>query len=91
VIDKTPEHIDLVPHIYQSIHKTAKMMIGLILPFFGIKYINFIVKKIRNLSPENTKHNKIFLAHFVRMQEEIGQEAQVLRLCTLVFLMKRQN
>lgn len=72
VIDEAPKKIDLVPHIYKSINKTAKMMNGLLLPFFGIKGINHLAKKIKNLSPDNTKYNKLFLAHIVRMQEEIG-------------------
>ena len=72
VIRDVPKDIDLTPHIYSSIAKTAKMMSGLILPFFGIKGINHLSKKIRNLDPNKTKYNKLFLAHIVRMQEEIG-------------------
>jgi len=72
VIKSAPKSIDLTPHIYSSINKTAKMMSGLILPFFGIKGINFLAKKIRKLPTDKTKFSKLFLAHIVRMQEEIG-------------------
>ena len=48
VVREVPDNIDLTPHIYSSIAKTAKMMRGLILPFFGIKGINFLSKKRKN-------------------------------------------
>ena len=72
VVREVPDNIDLTPHIYSSIAKTAKMMRGLILPFFGIKGINFLSKKIRNLASAKPKYTKLFLANIVRMQEEIG-------------------
>lgn len=72
VVKSAPAQVDLTPHIYASINKTAKMMNGLVLPFFGIKGINFLSKKIANLSSDKPKFAKLFLAHIVRMQEEIG-------------------
>ncbi len=72
VVRKVPDNIDLVPHIYASINKTAKMMSGLILPFFGIKGIQYLAGKITKLETKKPKFTKLFLAHIVRMQEEIG-------------------
>jgi len=72
VVRKVPQQIDLTPHIYSSINKTAKMMNGLLLPFFGNKGIKFLAKKIRALVKTKPKYQKLFLGNIVRMQEEIG-------------------
>ena len=65
-------NVDLAPKIRGSIKKTAKMMNGLILPFFGNKGIKHLVKKINKLKGKSHKDAAIFLSNIVRMQEEIG-------------------
>jgi hypothetical protein len=64
--------IDMEPHIRSSINKTAKMMNGLLLPFFGNKGIRHLVKKIKTLKNKPQKDAALFLGNIVRMQEEIG-------------------
>lgn len=64
--------VDLEPQIRSSIKKTAKMMNGLILPFFGNKGIRYLVKKIIKLKSKPHKDAAMFLGNIVRMQEEIG-------------------
>lgn len=64
--------VDLEPHIRSSIKKTAKMMDGLLLPFFGNKGIRHLVKKIKTLKNKPQKDAALFLGNIVRMQEEIG-------------------
>lgn len=73
--DDIPNDIDLTPHIYSGIKKTAKMMAGLPIPgisFFGTQGIELMAKQIRKLDKESKKYRNMYLAHIVRMQEEIG-------------------
>ncbi|WKD26104.1 BtrH N-terminal domain-containing protein [Pseudoalteromonas sp. KG3] len=72
VIRSVPSQIDLTPVIKPAIKKTAKMMNGLVLPYFGLKGIRHMAKQIRQLDKKPTKHARLYLAHIVRMQEEIG-------------------
>lgn len=72
VIDIPTSEVDLEPLIRSSIKKTAKMMSGLILPFFGNKGIRFLAKKIKSLESKPKKDAALFLGNIVRMQEEIG-------------------
>ena len=72
VIRSTPSHIELNEVIKPAIKKTAKMMNGLILPYFGLKGIRHMAKQIRLLDKKTPKYTRLYLAHIVRMQEEIG-------------------
>ncbi len=72
VINKAPTQLELESHIYKAIHKTTKIMQGIFLPFIGIKGINYLAKKIRQLDKKSNKYQGLFLANIVRMQEEIG-------------------
>ncbi len=72
VMDVPTEPVNLAPQIRSSIKKTAKMMSGLILPFFGIKGIRHLAKKINKLDKKSPQEAGMFLANIVRMQEEIG-------------------
>ncbi len=72
VVRNVPKQVDLTPHIYAAVNKTAKMMNGLLLPFFGNKGIRHLAKKINKLAKEKPKYQKLFLGNIVRMQEEIG-------------------
>lgn len=74
-IQEAPSEVDLTPHIYSGIKKTAKMMGGLPVPginLFGTQGIETLAKAIRKLDSKKTKYRRMFLAHIVRMQEEIG-------------------
>ncbi|MEL0646126.1 BtrH N-terminal domain-containing protein [Pseudoalteromonas agarivorans] len=72
VIRSTPSNIELNEVIEPAIKKTAKMMNGLILPYFGLKGIRHMAKQIRLLDKKTPKYTRLYLAHIVRMQEEIG-------------------
>ncbi|WP_339724019.1 BtrH N-terminal domain-containing protein [uncultured Paraglaciecola sp.] len=75
ILGEVPENIDLAPQIYKSIKKTAKMMNGIPLPgipFFGVKGIHYLAKKITELEKKPSKYARLYLGHIVRMQEEIG-------------------
>jgi len=72
VMDIPKTTVELEPLIRNSIKKTAKMMNGLVLPFFGNKGIRFLVKKIKSLENKPKKDAALFLGNIVRMQEEIG-------------------
>jgi len=72
VMDKPDMQVELEEQIKKSIKKTAKMMSGLVLPFFGIKGINHLAKKIDKLEKVSEQEAGMFLSNIVRMQEEIG-------------------
>ncbi|MBQ4833496.1 BtrH N-terminal domain-containing protein [Pseudoalteromonas sp. MMG010] len=72
VIRDVPENVNIAPIIKPAIKKTAKMMNGLILPYFGLKGIKHMANKIRALEGKPAKYTRLYLAHIVRMQEEIG-------------------
>lgn len=67
--------VDLSAQIYKSIKKTARMMNGIPIPginYFGVKGIDHLAMKIRNLKQKPMKYARLFLGNVVRMQEEIG-------------------
>lgn len=75
ILGEVPDNIDLAPQIYKSIKKTAKMMNGIPIPgipFFGVKGIHYLAKKITELENKPLKYARLYLGHIVRMQEEIG-------------------
>lgn len=72
VIRSVPPHTNLAQVIKPAIKKTAKMMNGLVLPYFGLKGIRHMAKQIRQLDKKSPKYARLYLAHIVRMQEEIG-------------------
>lgn len=72
VMEMPNKNVTLAPIIRSSIKKTAKMLNGLVLPFFGNKGIHFLVKKIKSLESKPKKEAALFLGNIVRMQEEIG-------------------
>ncbi|MGO2011000.1 MAG: BtrH N-terminal domain-containing protein [Pseudoalteromonas sp.] len=72
VIRSVPPQTNLAQVIKPAIKKTAKMMNGLVLPYFGLKGIRHMAKQIRQLDKKSPKYARLYLAHIVRMQEEIG-------------------
>jgi hypothetical protein len=67
-----PAKLDLGPAIIKAIRYNSGMMLYTPLPFIGIAGIRHVSKVLRRLDPKNPKHNKLFIGHMVRMQEEIG-------------------
>jgi len=88
VIRSMPERTNLAPVIKPAIKKTAKMMNGLILPYFGLKGIRHMAKQIRQLDKKSAKYARLYLAHIVRMQEEIGTGGAGFRFMYASFLMQ---
>jgi hypothetical protein len=67
-----PKEIDLKPIIAKNIKKLAKNMLKTPVPIAGIRGIKYLAKNIKKLKNKDKKYAKLFLAHVVRMQEEIG-------------------
>jgi len=67
-----PKEVDLKPIIAKNIKKLAKNMLRTPVPIAGLKGIRYLAKNIAKLQNRDKKYAKLFLAHVVRMQEEIG-------------------
>lgn len=70
-----PEKLDFNKAIVSSIAATTNMMLRTPLPIIGVRGVRFLSRKIRRLGlshDTNELHNKLFIGHMVRMQEEIG-------------------
>jgi len=67
-----PKEVDLKPIIAKNIKKTAKMMLNTPVPIAGLRGIKYLAKSIAKLKKKDKRYAKLFLAHIVRMQEEIG-------------------
>ncbi|OYW87464.1 MAG: peptidase [Pseudomonadales bacterium 32-61-5] len=50
----------------------SRILDGMPLPWIGIRGIRHLAAQIRRLDPVQTKYNRLYLTHIVRMQEEIG-------------------
>jgi hypothetical protein len=51
---------------------TTRILDGMPLPWIGIRGIQHLAKQIDKLDPAQSKYNRLYLTHIVRMQEEIG-------------------
>jgi hypothetical protein len=67
-----PKEIDFKPIIAKNIKKLAKTMLRTPVPIAGLKGVRYLAKNIAKLKNKDKKYIKLFLAHIVRMQEEIG-------------------
>jgi len=67
-----PKEIDLKPIVAKNIKKLAKNMLKTPVPIAGLRGIKYLAKNIKKLKNKDKKYAKLFLAHVVRMQEEIG-------------------
>jgi hypothetical protein len=70
-----PAHVDFAPAIHTATRFTSGMMLRTPLPFVGVRGIRHVARKLRKLprvTHAHLKHNKLFIGHMVRMQEEIG-------------------
>lgn len=82
-----PDHIDISPAIIRGIQKTAKDMLTIPLPMFGVKGIRFLAKKLRRW-PEKygQKLAALNLSQVIRMLEEIGTGGAGFRFIYAAFL-----
>ncbi len=86
-ITKVPSSINLKPAIIKGIKKTAKDMLTIPLPMFGIKGIRYLAKKMRRWpSRYGAKLAALNLSQVIRMLEEIGTGGAGFRFIFAAFL-----
>ena len=71
-LDEVPLEQDWGKLIRQSLLSTTRILDGMPLPWIGIRGIQHLAKQIDQLDPAQSKYNRLYLTHIVRMQEEIG-------------------
>jgi hypothetical protein len=86
-ITKMPAQLDIKPAIIKGIRKTAKDMLTIPIPMFGIDGIRFLARKIRHW-PEKlgAKAAALNLSQIIRMLEEIGTGGAGFRFIYAAFL-----
>jgi hypothetical protein len=70
-----PAELDFDRAITKALRFNTGMMVKTHLPIVGISGIRFLSRKIRSFDQQSETarhHNKLFIGHMVRMQEEIG-------------------
>ncbi len=81
-----PDSFDIQKAITKSIKRTVRMMLKTPIPIIGIKGMKYLAKKIAALDVKNARYAKNFLAHVIRMQEEIGTGGGGFRFMYAAFL-----
>ena len=82
-----PENIDIRPAIVKGIRKTASDMLGVPLPFFGIKGIRYMSSTLKKWPRKvDQKELVLRLGQLIRMQEEIGTGGAGFRFIFAAFL-----
>lgn len=82
-----PENVDLKPAIRKGISQTAKEMIKVPVPYFGIKGIRTLAKALRKWPDQCSERECILrLGQLIRMQEEIGTGGAGFRFIFAAFL-----
>ncbi|TYP64396.1 MULTISPECIES: BtrH N-terminal domain-containing protein [Pseudomonadaceae] len=71
-VDDVPQAPDWERLIRRSVLSTTRILDGMPLPWIGIRGIRHLATQVRKLDPNQVKHNRLYLTHIVRMQEEIG-------------------
>jgi hypothetical protein len=71
-LDDVPQEQDWETLIRQAVLCTTRILDGMPLPWIGIRGIQHLAKQVEQLDPAQTKYNRLYLTHIVRMQEEIG-------------------
>ena len=70
-----PQEVELRTPLLKAIRANTRMMLKTPLPIIGIRGIHRLANKIRSMQhndESHSRHNKLFIGHVVRMQEEIG-------------------
>jgi len=82
-----PDHIDIKPAIVQGIRKTAKDMLTIPIPMFGIDGVRFLAKRMRRWPARLGEKAAILnLGQVIRMLEEIGTGGAGFRFIYAAFL-----
>jgi hypothetical protein len=89
---KIPDRIDLPSAVITGIRRNCKEMLTIPLPFFGVKGVRYVSRKIRKW-PEKLGEKKadLYLGNFVRMQEEIGTGGAGFRFVYAAFLQEASD
>jgi hypothetical protein len=86
-ITSVPEKVDIRPAIIKGIRKTAKDMLTIPVPMFGIKGIRFLAKRMRKWPRLfGQKSAALNLSQVIRMLEEIGTGGAGFRFIYAAFL-----
>ena len=82
-----PQQVSFEQPIKAGIKQACSDMLNIPLPFFGVKGINFLAKRIRHY-PEKVGDRKavLYLGNIIRMQEEIGTGGAGFRFMYAAFL-----
>jgi hypothetical protein len=84
---QVPQAVDLKSAIVKGIRKTAKDMLGIPVPFFGIKGIRYMARTIKKWPNQVSEKELILrLGQLIRMQEEIGTGGAGFRFIFAAFL-----
>ena len=83
---RIPATLNLPKAITQAIRFCTGMMLYTPLPIIGVRGIRLVARKIRGLPPADSRRNKLFMGHMVRMQEEIGTGGAGFRFLYAAFL-----
>ncbi len=84
---KVPQEVDLKDPVVRGIQQTAKDMLKIPVPYFGVKGIRFLSKQMRKW-PKKVGNRKasLYLGNVIRMQEEIGTGGAGFRFLYAAFL-----
>jgi len=86
-ITRMPDHVDIKPAIIRGIRKTAKDMLTIPLPMFGVKGIRYLAKRMRRWTDwYGPKGAALNLSQVIRMLEEIGTGGAGFRFIYAAFL-----
>ncbi len=86
-IARVPDKIDLKPAIIKGIQKTAKDMLTIPIPMFGIDGIRYLAKRMRKWPARyGDKKAALNLGQVIRMLEEIGTGGAGFRFIYAAFL-----
>jgi len=82
-----PEQVELKPAIIKGIRKTAKDMLTIPIPMFGVKGIRFLANRMRKWPAKlGEKAAALNLSQIIRMLEEIGTGGAGFRFIYAAFL-----
>jgi len=86
-IEKIPSRMDIRSAVVKGIHQTAKDMLTIPLPMFGVKGIRYLAKNMRQWPVKlGNKAAALNLSQVIRMLEEIGTGGAGFRLIYAAFL-----
>ncbi|MFP4667415.1 MAG: BtrH N-terminal domain-containing protein [Desulfobacterales bacterium] len=89
---KIPAQIDMPSAIVKGIRRNCREMLSIPLPFFGIKGIRYVSRRIKKWPAKlGEKKAALHLGNFIRMQEEIGTGGAGFRFIYAAFLEEASN